>query len=216
MILTPEQIRAATALLGMTQKSLSEATGITRANLNKFDKRESTFRADSMARVFNFFDNNNIHFTQHNGAEFKPTENILKLHGPHGFVTFMDDVHDEVKEKGGQICVSNVNERHWIKWMGEERYKQHSEKMSALSNYFFKIFIEDGDDFFIANKFAEYKHIPSEFFNDQSFYAYGDKLALIAFEEQEVRINIVKSAGWTQGFRRLFNFAWENTPHIKK
>ena len=214
MGITPAQIRAAAALLNMTQKDLSEATGITRANLSKFDKGQTTFRVDTMARLTDFFDNNNIQFTANNGAEFKPKQDILKLYGHHGFVTFMDDVYETIKEKGGEICVSNVNERNWIRWMTNELYKQHAERMKPLRNFSFKIFIEEDDDFFIASEFGEYKHIPTDFFNEQSFYVYGDKLALIAFEEHDVRIHIIHNPGWAQSFRRLFNYAWQHTPKI--
>lgn len=216
MALTPEQIRAATALLGMTQKSLSEATGITRANLNKFDKGQCKFRIDTMEKLKSFFDNNNIHFTENNGAEFKPKEDIIELYGHHGFVTFMDDVYEVAKTQGGEICVSNVNERHWIKWMHKDLYEKHAARMKEIPNLSFKIFIEEGDDFFIADKFGEYRHVPSEFFNDQSFYVYGDRLALIAFEDKDVRINIIHSKGWAQSFRRLFNFAWHYAPNIEE
>lgn len=214
MTLSPEQIRAATALLSMTQKSLSEATGITRANLNRFDKGQCKFRIDTMERITSYFDNNGIRFTDNNGAEFKLKEDIIELYGHHGFVALMDDVYETTKAQGGDICVSNVNERNWIKWMHKDLYEKHALRMKDISGYNLKIFIEEGDDFFIANKFAEYKHIPSEFFNDQSFYVYGDRLALIAFEDKDVRINIIHSHGWAQSFRRLFNFAWQHTPAI--
>ncbi len=214
MTLSPEQIRAATALLSMTQKSLSEATGITRANLNKFDKGQCKFRIDTMERITSYFDNNGIVFTDNNGAEFKPKEDIIELYGHHGFVSFMDDVFEVAKAQGGEICVSNVNERHWIKWMHKDLYEAHAARMKPIENLSFKIFIEEGDDFFIADKFAEYKHIPTEFFNDQSFYVYGDRLALIAFEDKDVRINIIHSLGWAESFRHLFNFAWHHAPSI--
>lgn len=216
MALSPAQIRAATALLNMTQKDLSDATGITRANLSKFDKGQTTFRTDTMARLIDFFENNNIQFTKNNGAEFKPKQDIVKLYGEQGFNALMNDVYEEMRQRnGGEICVSNVNERHWYRWMGEENYKAHAQRMKPIPNMHFKIFVEEGDDFFIASEIAEYRYIPSQFFNEQSFYVYGDKLALIAFEEENVHVKIIHSAGWAQSFRRLFNYAWAHTPQIR-
>jgi len=43
---------------------------------------------------------------------------------------------------------------------------------------------------------------------------YGDRLALIAFEDNDVRINIIHSKGWAESFRRLFNFAWQHAPSM--
>ncbi len=217
MTITPAQIRAACGLLGVTQKYLSEMTGITRANLNKHDKGSLRFTTKSMDKITSFFDNNNINFTENGGAEFKPKEEITKLYGKYGFLAFMDEVYNTAKKYGGEICVSNVDERNWIKWMGQDAYDAHAKKMNELSpNYKFKILIEDKDTFFIASEIAEYRYVPKEFFDDQSFYVYGNKLALIAFEENDVRINIINSPGWSKSFRRLFNFAWANISKNKE
>ena len=117
-------------------------------------------------------------------------------------------LYETVKDVGGDVCVSNVDERNWIKWMGQEQYDEHSLRMKDLSDYSFKIFVKEGDEYFIANRFATYKPIPSEFFNEQSYYAYGNKLALLEFSEDNVHINIIENEEWALSFKLFFNFVW--------
>lgn len=212
--MTPQQVRGACGLLGLTQKDLSEATSITRASLRKYDIGEIAFTQKSLDKLEKFFTSNAIIFLDNHGVMFKPSEEIRKLEGHFGFVAFMDDVYKVAQEQGGDICVSNVDERNWVKWMTAPLYEKHSKRMTLLNNFTLKILVEEKDSLFIANDFAEYRHIPSEFFNDQSFYVYGNKLALIAFGD-DVRIHIINNKNWAESFRKLFNCTWNNAPTAK-
>ncbi len=212
MILTPEQIRAATSLLGMTQKSLSEATGITRANLNKFDKGQCKFRIDTMEKITSFFDNNGIHFTEHNGAEFKPKTDIIELKGHHGFVTFSKDVLSVADCIGGEICVSGVEEHLFDKWRGKfaDEYLARMEEIRKNSVFSFKILVSEEDDYYTASNYAEYKYVSSDSFTSTPFYVYGDRLAMILFEADDVTIYIIRNKQLADAQRKQFNIVWNN------
>lgn len=208
MSFSPEQTGAALGLLKLKWSDLAKATHITPANLTKWKSGETKFHADTMDKIVNFIDNNGLQATKNGGMEPKPKREIQELYGEHGFIYFMNDVYETVKDVGGDVCVSNVDERNWIKWMGQEQYEEHSLRMKDLSDYSFKIFVKEGDEYFIANRFATYKPIPSEFFNEQSYYAYGNKLALLEFSEDNVHINIIENEEWALSFKLFFNFVW--------
>jgi len=212
---TAEQVGAGLALLKSDWAKLSAETGISTNNLSRFRTGKSSLAAASMAKIESFFENNHICPTPNGGMDIVPKNEIEKYKGTHGFRAFMNDVYKTIKETGGEICVSNVDERNWIKWMGEEEYADHSVRMKSLENYKFKIFIEEGDDFFIASKIAEYRYMPSEFFTEQSFYAYGGKLALLKFTDETAEIVIHDNTEFAQSFRVLFNYAWSKTEKIK-
>ncbi|MGH1403003.1 MAG: hypothetical protein ACRBDL_02050 [Alphaproteobacteria bacterium] len=214
MTYSPEQVGAALGLLRMTWSDLSRETGITNANLNKWRNRDQNFTEPTMQKVIAFIDNHNLRPTPNDGIEHKPAREIEDYYGIHGFRAFMNDVYETVKEHGGNICVSNVNERNWIKWMGEEHYEAHSVKMKNLGNFKFKIFVEESDSFFIADKFAEYKSVPRKYFTEQSFYSYGQKLALLEFTEDNVSIKIHNNPEWARSFKDLFDYAWDKTPEL--
>ena len=213
MNITSQQCAAGRALLGITQSGLAESIGMSRLSVVNFENGEEV-KASTIEKIESYFLNSGIRLTVFGGVEFSPKNQITELSGQDGFRAFMDDVYHTISSLGGDVCVSNVNERHWIKWMGEAEYKAHSDKMKSLNNYYFKIMVEEGDDFFIASKFAEYRHIERQYFNEQSFYVYGDKLALLEFSKDNVRINIISNKGWADSFRNTFNLAWDSIGKI--
>ncbi len=217
MYISKEQTRAARALLGVSQTELSEMAQVDRVSLSRFELGKQNVHRSTSDKIFQFFDNRGIAFSDNDGVAFKQQNTVQDLVGRDGFAAFMDDVYKTVSVYGGEICVSNVDERNWILWYTQESYDKHSKRMSNLPhNYNVKVFIEENDDFFIASKFAEYKYMPKEYFNDQSFYVYGDKVALIAFERTSIQINILHNKGWADSFRCLFNYAWSNTPNMEE
>jgi hypothetical protein len=61
--------------------------------------------------------------------------------------------------------------------------------------------------------------MPKELFNDKSFYSYHDRLAFINFKEDDVEITIIRQMAFAEGYRTLFQIAWDNfaiTPDEKQ
>jgi hypothetical protein len=103
-----------------------------------------------------------------------------------------------------------VDEKNWIKWMGEDAYRVHAQRMRTTKDQIkFRIVVEEGDKNFIASDFAEYRWISEEYFSDQSFYSYAGKLALIRFTQDDVYISIINDSEITRDYRALFDIAWE-------
>ena len=101
--------------------------------------------------------------------------------------------------------------------MGQDSYERHAQKMKNIQKpYNFKIIVEENDWFFIASEVAEYRWFPKELFDKQSFYAYGKKLAFLNFSENDVQVMILEQAKFSDGFKVLFNVAWNNVAKIPK
>ncbi len=207
---TIEQIRAARALIGWSQGDLADRSGLSQTGIARIENGSNQPNSNTLERIVNAFDSMNIEFIGDSGVK-KRTGRIRVLKGQKGFREFMDDVYETSKKHGGEICVFNVDERNWIKWMGKDRYDAHSKRMRELPNPVnMKIIVEEGDNFFIASKFAEYRWFPREEFNSQSFYSYGNKFALIRFSEDDVIVQILNQPEFTQGFKVLFDIAWKH------
>ena len=210
---TIEQIRAARALLDWSQSDLADNSGLSQTGVARIENGTNKPNLNTIEKIETAFELADIEFLGTTGVR-KKTGEIKTLKGVEGFKRFMDDVYETVKGVGGEICVFNVDEKNWIKWMGKEAYDNHAHKMKSINEEVkFKIIIEEGDDFFIANEFAEYRWFPKEFFNKQSFYAYANKMAFIRFMEDDVQIMILNEDKFTDGFRVLFNVAWN---HVAK
>lgn len=210
---TIEQIRAARALLDWSQSDLADNAGLSQTGIARIENGTNKPNSNTLEKIKKAFDIADIEFLGESGVKKRANE-VKTLKGQDGFRRFMDDVYETVKETGGEISVYNVNEKNWIKWMGEEEYKSHAARMKNLKTHLhFRIIIQEGDFYFIANEFAQYKWFPKELFKESSFYAYGNKLALLNFEKEDVSIMMLNQKDFTDSFRVLFDIAWD---HIAK
>jgi hypothetical protein len=80
--------------------------------------------------------------------------------------------------------------------------------MTALGSDLQRIITGEGDTYLISSSFSQHRAIPAKIFNDQSIYAYGSKLAFVTFGE-DVTVNILNNQEFCEGFRVLFNIAWD-------
>ncbi len=205
---TIEQIRAARALIGWSQGDLADRSDLSQTGVARIENGSNQPNSTTLDKIISAFDKADIEFIGDSGVK-KRTGDIKKLKGKQGFIDFMNDVYETSKNVGGEICVFNVDEKNWIKWMGQDRYDSHASRMKKIEKDInFKIIVEENDWFFIATKIAEYKWFPKELFNEQSFYIYGKKIAFINFLNDDVRILMLEQPQFTDGLRVLFDIAW--------
>jgi transcriptional regulator with XRE-family HTH domain len=215
MLVSNIQIRTARANLKLDLKEVADATGITLSHLSSYENGGKGLGETKLRTLINFFEARGIVFTENEGVQRKPQGMVRILQGADGFSLFLDDIYATAKEQGGEFCISNVNERNWTKWAGEKQWDEHNARMQEIAHAFTdKIIIKENDYFFLASAFAEYRWMPEELFNEQTLYAYGDKLAFLNFTENDVQILILKQKEFADGFRVLFNAAWEGTTII--
>lgn len=206
---TIEQIRAARALLDWSQADLADHAGLSQTGIARIENGTNQPNTHTLVKIRAAFENADVEFLGDAGLRRKTGE-VKTLRGREGFQTFMNDVYETLRQNGGEVRVSNVDERQWIRWMGEEGYAVHADRMKKLSGSVnFRILIEEGDDFFIANEFAQYRWFPKALFHGQSFYAYGNKLALIDFAKSDVSVMLMDQRNFAQSFIVLFDIAWE-------
>lgn len=210
---TPSQIRAARGLLNWSQKDLAERAGITEATIRNAEKDGASPNAKTLSKIERAFDAE-IEFLDGEGLRRKE-EKVQRYQGTQGFRDFMDDVYETAKEHGGEICLLNAKPDNWIKWLGADWYAAHVERMKPiLETIDFKVTAKEGDMNFIGSDFAEYRWVPEEVWNEQSFYAYGDRIGFLNFEEKDVEIFVLKQKQFAKSFRFLFNIAWQQITTI--
>src|SRR5690606_12874302 len=100
----------------------------------------------------------------------------------------------------------NAKPANWIKLLDEYWYTHHIRRMEAiLDQIVFKIIIREGDYNFISKDFAEYRWVSKKIWNEYSYYAYGDKIAFLNFENDTVEIFVLKHKHFARTHRFLFN-----------
>lgn len=217
MSITKYQISAAMALLGINQAELSNGTGISKPTISNYLKPNSGWetKESTKQKIVSFLRSRGIEFTDGNGV--RERSSLLTYSGQEGFRRFMDDVYEVAQEIGEEICLFNARPANWIKWLGEEWYNSHSERMQEVrkENHFdFRVTAERGDYSFIGGKFAEYRWVPDRLFNQESVYVYGNRLALMDFNEANVKIFVLYKQEFADSFRAMFNHIWETATEI--
>lgn len=207
---TIEQIRAARALIGWSQKDLADHADLSQTGVARIENGTNQPNSSTIAKIRAAFDKADIEFLDSSGVKKRIAE-VKTLSGAEGFRRFMDDVYETAKNEGGEIILHSANPENWHKWMGKEAYDAHAKRMHDLGDKInVKITVEEGNRMFIAGAFAEYRWFTQNIFHEQSFYAYGSKLAFISFSDTDVQIQILDKKEFSHGFRVLFNIAWEN------
>lgn len=206
---TIEQIRAARALLDWSQSDLANFAGLSQTGIARIENGTNQPNSSTLEKIKGAFENSNIEFLGTSGVRRNSGE-VKTFRSIEGFREFMNDIYDTAKAQGGEICLHNAKPQNWRKWLGDEWFKMHSARMAALGNKIdFRITTEEGNRDFISSEFAEYRWFPADLFNEQSFYAYGKKLAFVNFSDDDVSVSVLDNKNFAEGFRILFNIAWD-------
>lgn len=214
-MITIRQIDAGLALLGLNRSNLADSMGIKKSTLNAYFTGQASIPSGRLGEIQKWLENSGILFTEDEGLKLNKAE-IVKYEGKQGFVAFMTDVMEMARKGNIEICVSNVDEKNWENILPHEFAEHYRSEMAKVKNLSSKILVKEGDSFFTASKFVEYRSIPASLFHeDTSFYAYGDKLALITFHDDSVQIVTLKNKQFTDSFKMLFNAIWNNHEDIK-
>ncbi len=211
---TLEQIRAARALIGWSQSDLADHADLSQTGIARIENGTNQPNSTTIEKIRAAFDKVDIEFIDNSGVK-KRTSEVRTLRGTDGFKAFLDDIYEVAKTEGGELCLHNAKPENWYDLVDKDWYHSiHAKRMIEIKdNIKVKITAGEGDWTFIGSEFAEYRWFPKKLFNDQSIYAYGPKLAFISFNKNDSTIQILDNREFSEGFRVLFNSAWE---HIAK
>lgn len=205
---TIEQIRAARALIGWSQSDLAEQANLSQTGIARIENGTNQPNSTTIEKIRTAFDKADIEFIGDTGVK-KRTGEIRTLDGVSGFRAFIDDLYETTKETGKMVYLYNARPKNWHDWLGKDWWDLHSARMTKLNDKAQRIFIAEDDTYLISSAFSEHRYFPKELFNDQSIYAYGDKIAFVTFSDT-VRIRILDNKQFCDGFRVLLDIAWNN------
>jgi transcriptional regulator with XRE-family HTH domain len=214
-MITTRQIDAGLALLGLNRSDLATSLGVNKSTLNAYFTGQTSVPSGRLAEIQKWLENAGIVFTEDEGVKLNKAE-IVKYEGEQGFVSFMTDVLETVKRGNSDVCVSNVDENNFENNLPKEFAEHYRDELSKVKNFSSKILVKEDDDFLTADGIAKYRGVPSELFSeDATFYAFGDKLALITFHDDSVQILSLHNKQFADSFRVMFNAIWSNHEVIK-
>ncbi len=212
-MVTASQIRQARAALNLGQQEVAEACGIHKTTLSDIENEKSGGSSKAFSALQTFFENQGLEFTENDGVR-RSKSGLKRYRGETEFRLFYDDIYQTAKSQGGEICLFNGVPAYLIKWLGEEFYQRHAERMTKIKNNFdFKVIIQEQDKQLIGSGFVTYRWFPASLFRDKTIYIYGDKVAFIHFTEDDVRVVVIEQEEFAESQRILFDIAWD---HVAK
>jgi transcriptional regulator with XRE-family HTH domain len=209
-MITPTQMRAARAILDISQGEAAKLLGIAPNTLSKIESGQADPPASRIDEIQKIYEAQGIEFTEGDGARRRQSY-VHRYSGVEGFRAFMDDVYETSKKYGGELCLFNTQPSLWLKYLGREWYSMHTERMGKIEPRLrVRIAIREGDDSFIF-PIAEYRWIPKDKWKDKTFYAYGPKLGLLNFKgDEDIEILVINESEFADSFRVLYEMAWQN------
>lgn len=216
MSITTAQIRGARGILNWSQQDLAQRTGISATSIGSIENGQTTPRESTLSTIRKTLENAGIEFIGLEGVKLRSND-VRVFTGQQGYNDFFDDVYETLNKNPGIVRVSNVDERKFVQWHGELG-TDHLHKMDALKskNVTYKILICEGDEYFPASNYAEYKWLPQSQFSTVPFYVYGDKLGIILFDAQP-KIILINFPAVAYAYIKQFDAAWQtaSVPTVK-
>ena len=215
ILITPAQCRMARALLNWTQPELAEKCNLAPMTISKFEKEGADNRpeARTLEKIRRALESGGVEFAEDDGVK-RNVHRVQIYQGVEGFAKFYDELYEVAKSQGGEFCVNNVSEKIFDKWHGtRERLQSYLDRMAEVirndPTFNMRIIIEEGDTNFRATKYAQYRWANKEQFSDISFYVYGDRLAILIFEKDDVYISVIPNSRVANAYRKQFDMAWK-------
>jgi transcriptional regulator with XRE-family HTH domain len=209
-MVTIEQIRAARALLGWSQGDLADRAGLSQTGIARIETGGHRPTVATLEKIVAAFERADIEFLGTTGLR-RRTGEVRRLEGREGLRSFMDDVYETARDRGGDIRLFNGVPAALIKWLGQEWYDAHSRRMADIREKFdFRVIVRHGEGQLIGSRFASYRTFPEDLFHEQTFYAYGDRLAFLSFSESNVQVLVLQQPEFADSFRVLFDIAWND------
>ena len=204
------QLRTARTHLDLSQQAVADAVGTHKNVISRIESGQSNPQQQTREALISFYEDAGIEFIEHNGIRERAEVRAKIYRGRAGFIDFANDVYETIKKDGGgEVYVSNVDERLWDKWIGDYR-DEYLAKMSALQNFKSKIIIRSDDDYIVAG-YAEYRCVEPEDFGSMPFYVYGEKVAMILFREADCIVVVINNKEIAEAHRTdVFGRLWQS------
>lgn len=200
-------MRGARGLLNWSQQDLSNRTDISSTSIGSIENGLSTPRENTLIAIKKAFEDAGIEFMPNDGVR-KRTSEIKLFQGRSGFWEFYQDIYNTLREKSGEVVVSNVDERQFEKWLGTANLATHIDRMKDIQGVSYKILIKEGDTYYLATPdYSEYRWMPKDLFASIPFYVYGDKLAILLFSDEPTVI-LLDYPSVAEAYRSQFDAIW--------
>lgn len=202
-MVTPEQSRAARGLLNWRQEDLAKAVGISKVSINNFERGTTKLKSETLRAIQDAFSKVDIEFLDEVGVRRK-TDKVQVFKGRDALRNLWDDIFWSLKDGGGEVLITNVDEKRTIEQEGEVL----TDHLQRLREYKIKerLLCCEGDTFFLMPSKC-YRWISRELFTyGTSTYIYADRVAFQIWKES--MIVLIQSKDAHEAEKKRFEDLW--------
>lgn len=204
-MITNLQIRAARQLLEWDQKTLAKACGLSLASVAALEQGRGSPRPSSWVAIQAAFEQVGIEFTPDPGVRLRRQKYHFQIfEGYESILKVWRDIEDCYADTGGEVLLSGVEEKIWIKKYGQDLKQAVARRKDK--NITTRFLICEGDALLTASP-EFYRAIPKYLFQQSPYYVYADRLAIINWDPPQT-VMLIQNAMIAETFRRQFEFNW--------
>lgn len=225
-MISAAQLRAARGLVDWTRNELAKAANVSPETVKNIEHGIFRPQEETAERIRKTFAAHGVEFTENEGVRLHK-DSVMRYEGIDGFKKFMDDVYEEAKNsyshKGGSkpIYISSVDDRLFTKFLGDY-FVSHVRRMNVITDLTMHILVQEKPFSLIpeekqGHSYREYRKLTEASVGNVPFYVYGDKLAILAFEDEAPpKIVVLSSALAAKAYREQFDIIWKSAKPLEK
>jgi transcriptional regulator with XRE-family HTH domain len=204
---TIEQIRAARALLGWSQKDLADRAGLSQTGIARLENGSHKPTTQTLDKILDAFNDSGIEFIQ--DGLIRRDDSIRTITGDNCYLRLLEDV-----EKTFSAC---DGKKELLIWCADDRESPPAvnDAYRALRRAGVKMrqLVAEGNDW-LMGPLEEYRALPKNFFVNVVKLSYGDKFATI--NSAGTRIIIHKDSEAAESHRDIFELLWTLLPRPER
>jgi transcriptional regulator with XRE-family HTH domain len=207
-MISSDQIRAARALLNLSQKDLADRTGIPVNQLNEIETGSGRPRSDNLAALRKALEAGGAEFLEGNGVRRKGEAlEVERVEGIDVLQRFYADIL-KVLPSGGEVLYIGVNNPRFAHYV-EEKLKAYKafEAEAIKRGIGERLLFLEGDTNFLSKRNG-YSWVPRRLFGETPVTIYGDCVNIILWGPPS-RMLIIRNKAVADTFRCQFEAVWE-------
>lgn len=204
-IISPEQSRAARALLNITRDDLSELSGVSAGIIGRFETGGTDTRVKSVNQLRLALESAGVDFLNLEGVT-KRQEKIRTYQGESIHRMLLDEIYHDLKAEGGEVLIKGLDESRWSSGDDEAFLRHHIDRL-IKAGVTERLLVSEEHDFDVAHKHW-YRKIPRKYFAPQTHWIFKNKVGMVSWGDIE-RLTIIESVDLYTSECRLFNCVWD-------
>ncbi|NCC03474.1 MAG: helix-turn-helix domain-containing protein [Proteobacteria bacterium] len=204
------QVKAARALLGLSQEELAIRTGLSITTIRKIENGEISPRSTTMNAIRHAVEDAGWEFIYPEGIR-RRQDSVIIYEGMNSTDHFFDDMLDTVRKKGGEIYGSFVSQDMLIRSLGAHD-KNNADRLAKLNELAcLKGLVAEPDDMPILLPRFQFKTALKRHMNAVPYFVYGDKQAIVLPDGREhFQYYVILNVAMAQKYRTHFLDLWDD------